>query len=102
MLEKELLTADEVAERLSVGRRTILRWARADRIESLRISKQKILFSREAIDEFLRSKTNAVRCPSTNHERAGRKITGPKEKGGDRSRSRKSWRSLREEVTAWQ
>ena len=103
MSEKELLTADETAQRLNLTRRTILRWARENRIESIRISKKKILFSQDAIDDFLKSKTNAVESRGMTHEGAGRKMTGPiPRKGGKARRSRESWRSLREEVTSWQ
>ena len=103
MSEKELLTADETATKLSVARRTILRWARENKIESIRISNKKILFSQEAINEFLKSKTNGVESSRVNHNGAGRKIPSPKpKKGGGKQSSRKSWRSLREEVATWQ
>jgi excisionase family DNA binding protein len=103
MSERELLTADETATKLSVTTRTILRWSRENRIESIRISKKKILFSQDAIDEFLKSRTNRIESRSINHNGAGRKITSPKsKKGGCKPSSRKSWRSLREEVTTWQ
>jgi excisionase family DNA binding protein len=104
MSDKELLTADETAAKLSVTRRTILKWARENRLESIKISNKKILFSREAIDEFLKSKTNEIELPRLNHQGAARQMTGPtpKRKGGDSPSSRKSWRSLREEVTTWQ
>ncbi|MFC1834331.1 helix-turn-helix domain-containing protein [Thermodesulfobacteriota bacterium] len=102
MLDKELLTADETATKLSVTRRTILRWARENRLESIKISKKKILFSQEAIDEFLRSRTNAVESGSINHQGAGRKMSSPKsKKGGGRKASGESWRDLRSEVSSW-
>ena len=102
MLRKELINADEAARLLNVTRRTLLRWAREKRIESIIISKKKILFSLEAVDEFLRSKTNTVKSRRMNLKGTGRIKTGPKSrKGGDGPRSRKSWRSLRKEVTTW-
>ncbi|MFC1833751.1 helix-turn-helix domain-containing protein [Thermodesulfobacteriota bacterium] len=103
MSEKELLTADETAQKLSVTRRTILRWARENKIESVRISKKKILFRQEEIDGFLKSKTNVVELPSMKHEGAGRKMTSPiPKKGGDRQRTGESWRDLRQEVSSWE
>jgi excisionase family DNA binding protein len=103
MSERELLTADEAATGLSVTRRTILRWARENKIESIRISKKKILFSKDAINEFLRSKTNKIELSRPNHKSAGRKMTGPKlKKGGYRKSSGESWRDLRQEVSSWE
>lgn len=103
MTEKELLTADEAAQKLSVTRRTILKWAREKRIESIGISRKKILFSREAIDEFLRSKTHKVESPSITHQGAGRNSAPPKPKeGGNKRSTGKLWNDLRKEVASWQ
>jgi excisionase family DNA binding protein len=45
MLAKELLTPDEAASILKVTKRTILRWARERKIESVRVSIKGILFT---------------------------------------------------------
>jgi len=98
----ELLTAEETAKQLGVSKRTILKWARERKIESVRISRKKILISRDALDDFLRNRTSTVESPSINHRGPGRMLAGPKKRGGDTASSRKSWRGLREEVTTWQ
>ena len=104
MERKELLTAHEAASRLSVTRRTILKWARENRIESIRISKKKILFTQDAIDEFLRSRTNVVESRSVNQNGTGRRIASPNstKKGGNRRNSGELWNYLRKEVRQWQ
>jgi excisionase family DNA binding protein len=99
----ELLTAAEAASRLKIDKRTLLRWSRERRIESVRISNKKILFSADAIERFVQSRTNGVESPPLNHQRAGRKSDGPiaTKKGGDRGTSGELWKDLRKEVKQW-
>ena len=56
MSEKELLTADEAAKKLRIAKRTLLRWARENRIETVRFSRKMVLFTPEAIDGFVTSR----------------------------------------------
>jgi excisionase family DNA binding protein len=103
MSERDLLTADETATKLSVTRRTILRWARENKIESIRVSNKKILFSRDAVDEFLKNRTNRVELPESKSEKGGRWTSAPiPKKGGDKRTSGESWRDLRQEVSSWE
>ena len=99
---KELMTAEEVAQLLNIKKGTLLRWARDGKIERVRISAKVILFRGEAIEEFVKSRIDVVKSETSNETRAGRKTRSPKtRKGGERSKSRESWRSLRQEVTIW-
>ena len=50
MSAKELLTPDEAALLLKMTKRTILKWAREGKIESVRVSRKIILFAAEAIE----------------------------------------------------
>jgi excisionase family DNA binding protein len=100
---KELLTAEDVAQLLNIKKRTLLRWARDGKIERVRISPKVILFRDEAIEGFVKSRTIVVKSETTNYQRAGRKTDSTKtRKGGERTKSRESWRSLRQEVATWQ
>ena len=99
---KELLTADETATKLNVTRRTILKWARENRIESVRISRKVVLFSADAIDEFLRSNTNRVESGAAESGGAGRKTSPTKRKGGGKRSKGELWNDLRKEVKQWQ
>ncbi len=60
MLGKDLMNADNAAQLLNVTRKSILRLAREKKIECVRITKKTILFSPEAIDEFVRQRTHGV------------------------------------------
>jgi excisionase family DNA binding protein len=104
MSEKELLTADEAAEKLRIAKRTLLRWARENRIESVRVSPKVVLFAPEAIDEFVTSKSKKIEYAPKNHQEVGRKTASPypRKKGGDRRTSGESWRDLRQEVSSWE
>jgi excisionase family DNA binding protein len=103
MSEIELLTVDETAHKLNVTRRTILKWARENKIESIRISRKKILFSIDAIDEFLKSRTNRVVLPEQEKQNGGRWITAPyPKKGGPKPHTGELWNDLRKEVRKWQ
>ena len=103
MLGKELMNAEEAAQLLNVTRRTLLRWAREKKIECVRISKKTILFSPDAIDEFVRQRTHGVEFPTKNKGQAGVKSPRPKSsrKGGGKS-SGEMWNDLRKEVRTWQ
>jgi excisionase family DNA binding protein len=103
MSGKELLTADETAELLKVTKRTILRWAREGKIESIKISRKRLLFSQESIEDFLKSKTNEVKSIQRKSDRQGRWMSAPiPKKGGGRRTSGESWRDLRQEVSSWE
>jgi excisionase family DNA binding protein len=100
---RELLTAGETAEKLGISRRTLLRWARDNRIQSVKISRKKILFRREAVEDFLKTCTNGVESHLKYKGSGIRRTTAAApERGGDGRRSRKSWRDLRKEVATWQ
>ena len=103
MLGKELMNADEAAQLLNVTRRTLLRWAREKKIECVRISKKKIIFSPEAIDEFVRQRTHGVEFTTQKQGKAGVKSPRPKskKKGGEKT-SGEMWNDLRKEVRTWQ
>ena len=90
MSEKELLTAAEAAERLTITKKTLLRWARENKIECVKLSRKVVLFTAEAIDRFVDSRTFEVESPAMNHRGAGRKMTSPKpmRKGGDKTHFR--------------
>ena len=103
MLRKELMNADEAAQLLKVTRRTLLRWAREKKVECVRISKKTILFSLDAIDEFVRQRTHGVEFPTKNKGQAGARSPRPKskKKGGEKT-SGEMWNDLRKEVQTWQ
>ncbi|MGO9568460.1 MAG: helix-turn-helix domain-containing protein [Desulfomonilaceae bacterium] len=104
MSEKELLTAAEAAERLKIAKRTLLRWARENKIESVKLSRKVVLFTAEAIDDFVKSREHKVEPAPTSHQGAGRKMARPTptKKGGDRRTSGELWKDLRKEVMQWQ
>jgi excisionase family DNA binding protein len=100
---KELLTPAEAAARLHIQKRTILKWAREGKITCRRVSRKVVLFSEEGIDSLGNRTPNEVKLAVLNHQRAGRKAASiTNKKGGIKKSSRKSWRSLREEVASWQ
>jgi excisionase family DNA binding protein len=103
MSEKELLTPDEAAEKLRIATRTLLRWARENRIQTVRFSRKVVLFTPEAIDEFVTSREKKIEPAPTDHQRAGRKMASPtpKKKGGDRRNSGELSGDLRKEVLSW-
>jgi excisionase family DNA binding protein len=103
MSEKELLTAAEAAERLKITKRTLLRWARETRIESVKLSRKVVLFTAEAIDDFIKSREHKVEPARTSHQGA-RKMASPTptKKGGNRRTSGELWKDLRKEVMQWQ
>ena len=103
MLGKELINADEAAQLLNVTKRTLLRWGRERKIECVRISKKTILFSLDAIDEFVRQRTHGVEFPTKNKGQAGVRSPRPKskKKGGEKT-SGEMWNDLRKEVLTWQ
>ena len=102
MSGNELLTAAEAAEKLRIAKRTLLRWARENRIESVRISEKRILFTEEAIERFLQARTHGIESAPVKKDRTARKRACPelKEGGGKRS-SGEMWRGLRKEVHTW-
>ena len=101
---KELLKPDEAAARLQITKRTLLRWARENRIESVKLSRKVVLFTAEAIDDFVNSRANKVEPAPMNHQRAGRMMASPNptKKGGDKRNSGELWKDLRKEVIQWQ
>jgi excisionase family DNA binding protein len=102
--EKELLSPDEASSKLKITKRTILRWAREGKIECVRISAKVVLFTAEAFDRFVDSRTFEVESPVVNHRGAGRKMASPKpmRKGADNRTSGELWKDLRKEVKQWQ
>lgn len=102
MSEKELLTAAEAAEKLRIAKRTLLRWAREKRIESVRVSEKRILFTEDAIERFLQARTRGIESGPVKKDRAARQAARPKPKeGGGKSSSGEMWRGLRKEVHTW-
>jgi len=102
MRGKELLKPDEAAARLQIKKRTLLRWARENRIESVKLSKKVVLFTAEAIDEFVKSREHKVEPAPINHQTTGRKMTSPeKKKGGGKKNSGELSGDLRKEVLSW-
>ena len=101
---KELMTAAEAAEYLSITKRTILKWARAGRIERVKISGKVVLFSAEAVENFLNQQRNEVKSQSRGNEHAVRTASSPqsRRKGGGKHSSGGSWRDLRQEVSSWE
>ena len=101
---KELLKPDEAAARLQITKRTLLRWARENRIESVKLSRKVVLFTAEAIDEFVKSREHKAEPAAMNHQTAGRMMTSPipTKKGGDKRNSGELWKDLRKEVIQWQ
>ena len=101
---KELLKPDEAAARLQITKRTLLRWARENKIESVKLSRKVVLFTAEAIDDFVKSRAKKIEPAPMNHQAAGRKIASPTptKKGGDKRNSGELWKDLRKEVRQWQ
>ncbi len=98
------MTAGEAAEYLSITKRTLLKWARAGRIERVKISGKVVLFTAEAIENFLKAKTDEVESKTRQPKHAGRPASCPdtRRKGGACRNSRESWRDLRREVSSWE
>jgi excisionase family DNA binding protein len=102
MMTKELLTADEAAKLLKIARRTLLRWARDRKIESVRVSRKVVLFTAEAIDRFLSAKTVRVESESPIRPRPGtRSDERQMNHSGTKRSSGQSWQDLRKEVLSW-
>lgn len=102
MSDKELLTADEAAERLRIAKRTLLRWARERKIESVRVSEKRILFTEEAIERFIQTRTNGTDSATIKPDQKSRRPAQPKPKeGGGKRSSGEMWRGLRKEVHTW-
>lgn len=103
MSGNELLTAAEAAEKLRIDKRTLLKWARENKIESVKLSRKVVLFTADAIDEFVKSRAKKVEPALINHQGAGRKMASPTptKKGGDRRPSGESWQDLKKEVLSW-
>jgi excisionase family DNA binding protein len=101
---KELMTAEEAAQLLNIKKRTLLRWARDSKIESIRISAKVILFRDEAIEEFVKSRTSGIESAARTMGRPAREASGPKlkPKGGGKRNSGELWNDLRKEVRSWQ
>lgn len=103
MSEKELLTPDEVAEKLRIAKRTLLRWARENRIQTVRLSRKVVLFTEEAIDEFVTSNAKKIQPAPVTHQGAAKSMTSPipKKKGGGKKNSGELSGDLRKEVLSW-
>jgi len=103
MSEKELFTAAEAAEKLRIAKRTLLRWARENKIQTVRLSRKVVLFTDEAIDGFVKSRERKIEPAPETHRGAGKRMTSPipKKKGGDRKHSGELSGDLRKEVLSW-
>lgn len=102
MFAKELLSADEAASALNVTRRTILRWARDRKIESVRVSPKVILFPVSGLETFVIEKTRGVESPMPARPRSDVRTGAPKgKKGGGNGSSGESWQGLKKEVLSW-
>ncbi len=98
----ELLTAAEAADKLRIAKRTLLRWARENKFESVRVSEKRILFTEEAIERFIQKRTNGTESATIQRDRKSWRPAQPKPKrGGDRDSSGEMWRGLRKEVHKW-
>ena len=102
MEETQLLTAAEAATKFHQTRRTILRWAREKKIESVRVSRKVVLFTAGGIEKFVKSKTSGIESVARNHQPAGRKTSPETKKGGSKKTSGELWGDLRKEVLSWQ
>jgi excisionase family DNA binding protein len=102
MSEKELLTAAEAADKLRIAKTTLLRWARENRIESVRVSEKRILFTEDGIERFLQARTHGIQSGNAKKDRPVPKPARPKTKeGGGKSSSGEMWKGLRKEVHTW-
>ena len=102
MVSSQLITAEDTASRLGIAKRTLLRWARERRIESVRISEKKILFTEQAIERFLQARTHGIESGPVKKDRTARIPARPKPKeGGGKRSSGEMWRGLRKEVHTW-
>jgi excisionase family DNA binding protein len=99
----DLLTAAEAAEKLRIEKRTLLKWARENKIQSVNLSRKVVLFTAEAVNDFVKGGAKKMEPAPTNHEKAGRKSSSPilPKKGGGKRTSGESWRDLRQEVSSW-
>jgi excisionase family DNA binding protein len=104
MSGKELLTAAEAAEKLRIEKRTLLKWAREIKIESVKLSRKVVLFTVEAVDDFVQGRSKKIEPAPTNHQDTGKRAASPipRKKGGVRRISGELWKDLRKEVKQWQ
>jgi excisionase family DNA binding protein len=77
-----LQTANEAADRLRIAKRTLLRWARERKIESVRVSEKRILFTEEAIERFIQTRTNGTDSATNQRNQKSRRPAQPKPKEG--------------------
>jgi excisionase family DNA binding protein len=99
----DLLTAAEAAEILKITRRTLLKWARENKIESVKLSRKVVLFRIEAVDDFVKGGAKKIEPAPMNRQKDGTKSSSlilPRKGGGKRS-SGESWRDLRQGVSSW-
>ncbi len=97
-----LFTPEEAAEMFSVDKRTVLKWAREGKLESVKISSKVILFTRESINSFVNRRIQGIESVTAPKTKSRVRAEKSVKKGGSSQSSRKSsWRSLREEATQW-
>ena len=97
-----LFIPEAVAEMFSVDKRTVLKWAREGKLESVKISKKVILFTLESINRFVNGRIQGIESVTASKTKARVRAEKSVKKGGSSQSSRKSsWRSLREEATQW-
>lgn len=91
MEDKDLLTPEEAASILRITKRTVLKWARDNKVECVRLSSKVVLFTRQAIYDFRDKHTQALQASPKPRRRALRSVPIPNKKGGEKN-SRKSQR----------
>ena len=104
--ESLLMTPEDVAIMFSVDRRTVLKWGREGKLQSIKASKKTVRFSRESVYSFARTGCHGIESGISRNkmrESVPDSIRAKeKRKGGNRTSRESSWRSLREEVTKCQ
>jgi hypothetical protein len=68
------------------------------------LSRKVVLFTADAIDDFVQSRSKKAEPAPINHQGAGRMIASPTptKRGGDKRNSGELWKDLRKEVIQWQ
>jgi len=60
-----LLTGREVADRLGLSTKTVLRWAQTGELPAIRLSNRAIRFREDELDEWLRARATPYRAAPT-------------------------------------
>gem|GEM_PF-2034559 len=101
----ELLSAEEAATKLkvSVSKKTLLKWAREGKIGSVRLPAKMVRFSEEQLSEFIRRMTHDIRPEKTGRRSPGTPAQSPQlpSKPSRKKQPTQSWKELREEIRSW-